>query len=221
MTITEISQFVQSFSIIVASLAAVYGFDAWRREFIHKRRVELAELVLELFYKARDVIFEIRSPFGYAREGATRRADEDENPEHKNALDTAYVLIERYNKHSELFAQIRATRYRVMAQLGIKAVEPFDALNRLVNELLLSARQMARLSTAPNLSLGSEKAEQNHREQLLKVHAIYCWSGDDNDDPIAPRMDAIIADVETGCRHIIESKGTLFSFINLKIWRNG
>ena len=79
MTITEISQFFQSVSIIVASLAAVYGFDAWRREFIHKRRVELAELVLELFYKARDVIFEIRSPFGYAREGATRRADEDED----------------------------------------------------------------------------------------------------------------------------------------------
>jgi len=33
----------QSASIIVASVVAIYGIDAWRREFVGKRRMELAE----------------------------------------------------------------------------------------------------------------------------------------------------------------------------------
>jgi len=111
----------QSASVILASLFAIYGIDAWRREFIGKRRMELAEEVLALFYQARDVIRAIRSPFGYVGEGGTRKTASDERPEDKEALDQAFVLVERYNRNIEPFSRIHALRYRFMVQLGVDA----------------------------------------------------------------------------------------------------
>jgi hypothetical protein len=93
----------QSLSVIVASAVAIYGIDAWRRQFVGRRRIELAEETLALFYQARDIIRAIRSPFGWSGEGQTRKRAPNERPEDKEALDRAYVLIERYNKNIEIF----------------------------------------------------------------------------------------------------------------------
>jgi len=216
MKLAEIAQIAQSASVIFATLFAIYGFDAWRREHIGKRRIELAEDVLSLFYQASDAIDQIRSPFGFGGEGSTRKPLENEDPKHKQALDTAYVLIERYNRYSELFARLHAARYRFMAQVGVAQAKPFDDVNRIVNELIFAAHDMARLSTVPEWSLRSEQAEEKHHERYLKVHDIYYGTGGD-DDPIAPRVKGAVTEMERTCRDIIESKGTLFAVINAKL----
>jgi hypothetical protein len=215
MTLTEAASIAQSVSVILAALFAIYGFDAWRREHIGKRRIELAEDVLALFYQARDAIAHIRSPFGFGGEGSTRKPAENEKPEHKQALDGAYVLIERYRTHTELFAKLHALRYRFMAQIGVESAKPFDELSRVVNELISSAHEMARLSTVPDWSIRSAEAEDKHHERLLKVHNIYYGAGGD-DDPIEPRVTKLVQEIEATCRGIIESKGTLFALFN---WR--
>lgn len=213
MTLTEFAQIAQSVSVILAALFAIYGFDAWRREHVGKRRIELAEDVLTLFYQARDVIADIRSPFGFAGEGETRKPGANERPEHKQVLDSAYVLIERYNHHSELFSRIQSLRYRVMAQFGVEAAKPFDSLNEIIHELILAARRMARLNTLP------EAEEKDHRE-LVEIDHIYYSTGS-ADDPIAPRVEQAVAEIERTCRGIIESQGTLFSLFNWKVGRCG
>src|SRR5689334_4912630 len=101
--LAESAEIAKNASLILAVFFAIYGIDAWRREFIGKRRMELAEEVLALFYQARDIIEEIRSPFGYGGEGSTRKPSPNERPEDKDALDHAYSLVERYNKHIETF----------------------------------------------------------------------------------------------------------------------
>ena len=63
----------------------------------------------------------------------------------KAGLDHAYTLIERYNRHADLFARIHALRYRFMAQHGRRAAAPFEELQAIVNELILASRRMARL----------------------------------------------------------------------------
>lgn len=215
MSLTEAASVAQSVSVVFASLFAVYGFDAWRREHIGKRRIELAEDVLALFYQAQDAIAHIRSPFGFGGEGSTRKAAENENPEHKQALDSAYVLIERYRSHAELFAKIHALRYRFMAQIGVESAKPFDELSRVVNELISSAHEMARLSTVPEWSIRSPEAEEKHHQRLLKVYNIYYGSGGE-DDPINPRVTKLVQAIEHTCKGIIESRGTLFAVFN---WR--
>jgi hypothetical protein len=52
----NISNIIQAVSVFFASLAIIVGVDAWRREFIGKREIELAEDVLHAFYEARDAI---------------------------------------------------------------------------------------------------------------------------------------------------------------------
>lgn len=219
-TLAEIAQVAQSASVVLASLFAIYGFDAWRREHVGKRRIELAEDVLALFYQARDVVASIRSPFGYGGEGASRKPGPKERPEHKDALDQAYVLIERYNKHVELFSKIHALRYRFMALVGPSEAAPFDKLNVIVNELLISAQTMARLTTLPEWSYRTPESEEKYGTQLAEVHRIYYGTGGD-DDPIAPRVDKAVAEIEQTCRRIIESQGTLFAIFNTRMRRSG
>ncbi len=217
-TLTEVAQFFESASIVVASFAAMYGFDAWRREHIGKRRIELAEEVLALFYQAKDAIDAMRSPFGYGGEGQSRKADADELPEHKEALDRAFVLIERYNRYSDVFAKLHALRYRFIAQNGPDKAEPFDGLNVIVNELIGAARKMARLATLPEWSLRTPEAEERHNRQLLELDAIYYGTGG-ADDPISPRVEKVLGRMEATCREIIESRRTLFAVINARLGR--
>jgi hypothetical protein len=220
MTLAEIAQVAQSIFVILAALFAVYGFDAWRREHIGKRRIELAEDVLALFYQASDAIDQMRSPFGFGGEGSSRKPTPNEDPKHKEALDAAFVLIERYGRHSELFAKLHAVRYRFMAQIGTNKAAPFDEISKIVNELILSAHDMARLSTVPEWSMHAPEAEEEHHARYVRVHNVYYGTGGE-DDPIAPRVNVAIGEMERTCRDIIDSKGTLFSIINARLRGDG
>ena len=95
MTISEI---ITSISVMIAAIAFVSGINAWKREFVGKRRIELAETVLAMFYEAQDAIREIRSPFGTTNEGNTRKRSDNELEEDAIILDRAYVVFERYKK---------------------------------------------------------------------------------------------------------------------------
>lgn len=206
----------QSASIIFASLVAIYSIDAWRREFVGKRRMELAEEILALFYQAKDIIEMIRNPVGFGGEGQSRKPAPRERPEDKAALDQAFVLIERYNQHLDLFARIHALRYRFMAQFGFDAAKPFDDLNLLINELLLAARRMARFSTGPERVFRSDAELEKHQAQADELDRIYYSGG--SDDPIRPRVDQLVGEMERTCRGVIESRGTLFTVINRRLW---
>ena len=219
MTLKEITDIAQNISIILASLFAIYGLDAWRREHVGIRRIELAEEVLALFYQARDAIESIRYPIGFSSEGQSRKSNENETDEDKQALDQAYVLIERYNKHSELFSRIHSLRYKFMALLGQEAAQPFDELNKIVNELIVASHQMARRAKQPLRHFKSEAEEKRDWDNYLKTDRVYYAGGDD--DPIAPRVNQTISSIEKTCRHIIESKSTLFSIINIPLTKFG
>ncbi len=80
----QLADFLQSVSIILACLTIILGVDAWRREFIGKRKIELAEDVLTRFYEARDAIARIRSPFSTSREGGSARRVRMKEPRRQN-----------------------------------------------------------------------------------------------------------------------------------------
>lgn len=52
---------------------------------------------------------------------------------------------------------------------------------------------------------------------FAKYEAIF-WDGyGDDEDPINPKLDKCISDIETICNSIISGQGTLFSILNKKI----
>ena len=54
-------EYLSQSAIIIASITAIYGINAWRREYRGKKDIDLAEETLALFYKAKDAISAIRN----------------------------------------------------------------------------------------------------------------------------------------------------------------
>ena len=52
MSVEGVANLIQAFSVTVACITIIVGIESWRREFIGKRTIELAEDVLHLFYEA-------------------------------------------------------------------------------------------------------------------------------------------------------------------------
>ena len=183
--------------VVLTAIVACYGVVKWRREQVGKKRADLAEETLAMFYEARDVIMAIRSPLGHSEEGQTRKPEPHETPEQKDARDRAFVLIERYQKRQELFQRIRAARYRFMALFGNDATKPFEELSKVISDMHMAAYSLRDLwASRPSRIADAQRLDQDVRKQ----EAIFYWS---SEDPIGPRVDSIVADVEKTCRAAI------------------
>lgn len=199
---------LESIAVILASLiasgAVIYGVKAWRQEYIGKRKIELAEEVLSLFYEARDVISYIRSPFGQVGEGSTRNAAPNESPEEKQINDNAYVVFERYNKRQDLFNKLYSMRYRYMAQFGKDSAKPFDDLNKIVKDIFISARMLSHYWKQQGRRQWKNDAEfKKHLDEMYKHEAVF-WEISSDEDQIIPRVDKVISDIEAQASSIIK-----------------
>ena len=197
----------QSISVIVASLAAsaavIHGVTTWRREYIGKKRLDLAEEVLALFYEATDAIADIRSPFGYEGEGTTRKSTPNETPEEKSINDRAYVTIERYAKRHDLFSRLHSLRYRYMAQFGKDSAKPFDDLAAIIRDILATSRVIPHYWRQQGLRQWNDPEEfQRHLQQLRKFEQIIWYMGPER-DIIVPRLEQVIAQIEAQSAKII------------------
>lgn len=212
------SETFKNLSILLAAWSVIYAIDAWRREFIGKRKIELAEEVLALFYEAKDALYAIRSPFGFEGEGSTRKPGKYERPEDKETLDNAYVVIERYNKYQALFNKLYAMRYRFMAQIGKDEAKPFDELRVIINEIILASRRLARLWAYKNLNALPPERLEKHQKSIEEAEAIF-WERSVDPDPINPRLEEVITKMEKICHSIIETPNSLYAFLNCPLFK--
>lgn len=207
-------QLFRDISILIGTWIAIYGINSWRREHTGKRRLELAEDTLALFYEARDAISHMRLAFSYASESEGVEQKEHESIKSWEARKNASVILKRYNQHQELFNKIHAMRYRFMAQIGKKEAEPFETLRRIINEMTSSAHILARLWARDHFR--DDEDLEKHYDRVKKYEAIF-WEGLKEEDPITPRLDALIEEIEHTCNRIISGKGTLSGLLNIKI----
>ena len=190
-------EIINTLAIVIASVVAICGISAWRKEFQGKRKIELAEEVLALFYQAKDAIRAIRTPLGNVEEGATRKPQDGETPPQKQARDRAYVVYERFERRQEVFNRLHAKRYLFMARFGTEKAKPFDDLRGIVVEIQVSADRLADI-----WSLG-QRSNETGKQRLQ--HESVIWSSPENDE-IAHRLDDVICEVEAICRPIIMGK---------------
>ncbi len=210
----DVSLTITDVSIFLAIWVAIYGIDSWRREFVGKRKIELAEDTLTLFYEAADAMHQIRSPMGYSSETDTVEKQDYESKEAYEARKKASVIFYRYNQHEKLFNKLHAMRYRFMAQIGKEKAKPFEDLYALVNKVVVSARMLSQL-WAKSYHRDHDNFEK-HLEKVFKQEAIF-WEGLEDDDPINPLLNQVITDIEKICFEVINAKGTLFGIINLPL----
>ncbi|MFA6902810.1 MAG: hypothetical protein WC236_06995 [Gallionellaceae bacterium] len=210
-------ELLNQISIFVAVWVAVYGIDSWRREHTGKRQIELAEDSLALFYEASDAIKHLRHPLSFTSEIESIERGKYENDKEFKARENASVVFKRYNVHQELFNKLHAMRYRFMAQFGKDKAIPFDDIRNIVNEITSSARILSRLWPRDNFK--SENEQDLHRRQVEKYESIF-WEGLEEDDPINPRLNLVISEIEATCQDVISGKGSLHGWLNKKLGRS-
>lgn len=179
-------------SALFAAITFFFGVKAWRKEFVGKRRIEVAEEALALGYEMRDIISSARSPFGFEGEGKSRTRSPNESAEASRALDRANALMERLNSQSERISKCYAIRYRVMSRFGSEHSKPFEAIRGVIIEMQVSARQLGHhyWQLEP-----SELAEDPAERENLKRHEDIFWQRSE-DDALAVRVDSAIQSIE-------------------------
>lgn len=195
---------------------AIYGIDSWRREHKGKRQTELAEDTLALFYEAKDIIGYIRQPFSFGNETEGIERAKGESDADYDARKNANIVFIRYNKHIELFNKIHSMRYRFMAQFGKDNAKPFEDLHKVIKEITIAARMLSRLW--PRTYFRTDEEFKKHHERIQKFEEVF-WDGITEEDPINPKLNEIINNIESICKNVIEGKGTLYSFLNWEIKR--
>jgi hypothetical protein len=147
---------------------------------------------LEHFYEAQEVIKAIRSPIGRADEGKTRKRSEAETHEESEILDQAYVVFERYEARKDIFAKIRALKFRFMATFGRGAREPFDELNDAIHKIFVAARLLGRHYWPRQGRVPMSPEEfQKHLERMHELEAVF-WDASDEDDQLGGLIDRAI-----------------------------
>jgi hypothetical protein len=202
----ELSELVKNISVIIGALTLISGIRAWKREYIGKRKVELAEDTLMLFYQARDAIRDIRNPFGRVDEGSSRKIADNETEDETKLLNQAYVVIERYNKHEDVFNKLQSTRYRFMARFGRENEASFIELNTVLNDIFLAARMLGtyywqRQGRVPMSGDDFKK----HLDEMYKYEAIFWFMGEKRDE-IGPRVEKIISQIEIITKDVLSEK---------------
>lgn len=207
---------IQQISLLLGIWVAIYGIDSWRREHTGRRQIELAEDALALFYEAADAIRHIRHPASFGHELKDVERSDRESDAEFSARKNASIVFVRYNQYQEIFNKIHAMRYRFMAQIGKDKAKAFDDLREIINSVTLAASTLARLW--PRNSFRNDQEWEAHRARVDKYEAIF-WEGLQDDDPINPKISAVITEIEAVCRAVIEGKGTIYGFLNRCIGR--
>ena len=216
----EISTIAQTVAIVSACWAIISGVGAWKREFIGKRKIELAEQVLAQFFEVRDAIAYIRNPFSSSDEGKTRNRSDSETEEESKILDRGYIAVERYASRANCFAQFNTMKYRFMASFGKDTEKLFADTNRALNSIFVSARELANhyWQRQGRAEMSGENY-QTHLDEMHRHEKIF-WDMNDDEDVIHVQLQSILSRLEAVTAPSFQEPMTLFRWLTAK-WGKG
>ena len=191
---------VSALAIVITSIIAIYGINAWRKEFQGKRNIELAEEVLCLFYQAERAVGAIRFPIYHIKKQG-REPEEGETPAQKQARDQANVVFEKIKERSQIFDELYKLRFRFMARFGKDKTKPFDEIKAIIDEIWVCTQRLAELWALELEGIKPSKATEKSTKEYMSI----IWSHSP-DDPIKPRVEKVISDIEAICKPIILGK---------------
>lgn len=187
----DIATIAQTVAVVAACWAIVSGIGAWKREFIGKRRIALAESVLAKFFEIKDAIAFIRNAWSSSEEGKTREKNPAETDAESELLDRGYVVVERYSKKEEIFAEFNVLKYKFMAAFGSETEEIFIETNKVLNSIFSSARLLARHYWQRQGRVKMEADEfQKHLDEMHRHEGVF-WDTFNEEDEIRTQLKTI------------------------------
>ena len=214
--IVELATIAQAVSVFAACWAIISGIGAWKREFIGKRQIELAEQTLAKFFEISDAVAFIRNRFSRSDEGTSRKRAEYETAEQAQLLDRGYIVVERYKQKETAFAEFNTLKYRFMATFGAQTEDIFTETNRVLNSIFASAQMLATHYWQRQGRVQMEGDEfQKHLDEMHKHEGIF-WDIGTKTDEIRTRLEAIQTKLETAVKPCFEEPIRTFSIFTRK-----
>ena len=192
--ITTILEIIESISLIIASITAIIGISAWRRELKGKKEYDLAEEALYLFYESRDRIRIIRNLFSLVVGVKTENVFPG-----KTQRD---LLMDIYSKHHEVFNKLHTLRYRFMVLFGADKVKPFDDLRSIINDLFYATERLPSYWDWEKDELKREEEAKKCQEKVHELESILFKTSEEN-DPLEIRLNNIISNIEEICGKVL------------------
>ena len=215
----NLANLAQAGSVALASWAIINGIDAWKREFIGKRRIELAEETLAKFFEVKDAIIMIRSPFGRIGEGSSRAPAPGETEAETEVLNRGYVVVERYQKAEKTFSDFQVLKYKFMAAFGHKTEEIFNETYKAVSSIFSAANTLARSYWHPSrrfVANNPEQFERRIREQDTFEGIL--WDSNEESDAIRQKLATAQRKLEEATKHCFEEQASSYTLLTKK-WK--
>ncbi|MGF1718407.1 hypothetical protein L4D08_26545 [Photobacterium chitinilyticum] len=211
----------KAIAIIAASWAIISGVGAWKREFIGKRKIELAEDVLASFFEVKDAIASIRNPFSYQGEGKTRKRGEGESPDESELLDRGFIVFERYEAYKEVFVRFNTLKYKFMASFGPESEDVFSETNKIMNRIFFSARQLATNYWQRQGKVPMEDEEfKKHLDDMHKFEGIF-WDRMDEKDVIRQELQELQAKLDDLTKPCFEEPMKTYEIFTKPLFKKG
>jgi len=213
---TEIITIAQAGAVISACWAIISGIGAWKREFIGKRQIELAEQVLAKFFEVKDAIAYIRNPFSSSNEGKTRQRSDNELTNESELLDRGYIVVERYSAKESVFAEFNTLKYKFMASFGVDTEQIFNDTNKALNSIFVSARMLATHYWKRQGRVSMEGDEfQRHLDEMHRHEGVF-WDIGNEEDEIRKKLNEIQEKLEKATAPCFQEPMTSFTLFTKK-----
>jgi hypothetical protein len=183
-----VSTILQALAVVVTAYFASRGLNAWRRQLVGKRKLEVAEDMLLAAYKAQSILLHIRNPITFG-EGQSRPRGKDERPGQADAKDMYFAPLARMQKLDDDFAQWAKVRFLADAYFGLEAAAPFDVIQGAYHTVAVAARML--VTTVGELPPN----DSNKRKWEEEI-----WDTQRPEDPIHLQVAAAVRQIETICR---------------------
>jgi len=214
----ELATIIQMVAVISACWAIISGVGAWKREFIGKRQIELAEQVLAKFFEVKDAITYIRNPFSSSKEGKTRQKRDVETAAEAELLDRGYIVVERYSEKESIFADFNTLKYKFMASFGPETEQIFIDTNMALNSIFVSARMLATHYWQRQGRVQMEQNEfQKHLDEMHRHEGIF-WDIGSETDEIRVQLKAIQDKLENATASCFQEPMSTFNILTKKLF---
>lgn len=172
-------------------ILAGLGLNSWYKEYKYKKRSELAEEILCMFYQMQDVISWVRCPLALHYEMTEIKnqlgpaSDCDANEKY------AYLVPKlRIQEKRDFISSFYALKYPAKVKLNKELAPCFDIVKKYINSISINSSHL--FSSNKGLSLKSRE----------KMEAII-WEGVGEPDTIVQDVSKIVKNVECICEKYI------------------
>ncbi len=189
-----ILEIISTFAIVAASITAIYGINAWKREYRFKRNSELLEEALVLFYQAEHAIAYLRNSFIFSNDLQDFEFPSELEGEYsKEKYKYTHTIRNRFGEKQDVFSKLYSIELRFRARFGTEPTKAFNDMRGKVKELLFAADRYSMKGLS--------------KDEIIEVQKII-WGGfykkSKEGDVFGNEVSKIVGGFDKMCRKIIE-----------------